>query len=160
MYGGLPTSGRTTPPSRGWSRAVPTSVGTFRSIASTRWFRSTTGWWRALWDSTRSRTGRSRSGSSWTTGSGEGRRWSLRLPVTRTTSGLMPGSTGPRCTRGPDDRLTLRDGSPRSRASSIPLSSSETTSRRWWTSCGQSWTGRSRWWEVLPPPERIPAALF
>ncbi|MQL85507.1 hypothetical protein Taro_018023 [Colocasia esculenta] len=60
-------------------------------------------------------TGQSGSESSWTTGSGEGRRWSLRLPAIRTTFGLTPGGTGPRCTRGPGDRLTLRGGSPRSR---------------------------------------------
>ncbi|MQM22317.1 hypothetical protein Taro_055367, partial [Colocasia esculenta] len=54
--------------------------------------------------------------------------------------------------------LTLRGGSPRSRVSSIPPSSNEMIFRRWWTSCGQSWTGPSRWWEVPPLPERIPAA--
>ncbi|MQL79905.1 hypothetical protein Taro_012346 [Colocasia esculenta] len=34
-YSGLPTSGRTTPPSRGWSGAVPTLVGTFGFIFNT-----------------------------------------------------------------------------------------------------------------------------
>ncbi|MQL91712.1 hypothetical protein Taro_024328 [Colocasia esculenta] len=58
---------------------------------------------RSFGESSRSRTGRSGSGSSWMTGSGEGQRWSPRPPATRTTSGPMPGSTGPRCTRGPDD---------------------------------------------------------
>ncbi|MQM18614.1 hypothetical protein Taro_051613 [Colocasia esculenta] len=77
-----------------------------------------------------SQIGQSGSESSWRNGSGEGRRWSPRLSATRTTSGPMLGSMGPRCTRGPDDRLTPRDGSPRSRASSIPPSSSETTSKR------------------------------
>ncbi|MQM15735.1 hypothetical protein Taro_048686 [Colocasia esculenta] len=72
----------------------------------------------------------------------------------RTTFGLMPGGTGPRCTRGPGDRLTLRDRSPHSRASSTLPSSSGTIFRQWWTSCGQSWTGPSRWWEVPPLPER------
>ncbi|MQM21122.1 hypothetical protein Taro_054156 [Colocasia esculenta] len=153
-YSGPPMSGRVTPHSRGWSEAVPTSVGTFGCIASTRWFRSTTGWWRVLWDSirrrwssrpdselgrgqagasagsSRSQTERSRSGSSWRTGSDEGQRWSLRPLAMRTTFGHTPGSTGPRCTRGPDDRLTLRGGSPRLRASSTPPSSSATTSRR------------------------------
>ncbi|MQM21965.1 hypothetical protein Taro_055012 [Colocasia esculenta] len=37
----------------------------------------------------------------------------------RTTFGLMPGGTGPRCTRGPGDRLTLRGGSPRSRRAEL-----------------------------------------
>ncbi|MQM18148.1 hypothetical protein Taro_051134 [Colocasia esculenta] len=127
-YSGLPMSGRTTPPSRGWSRAVPTSVGTFGFIASTRWSRSTTSWWRVHWGSirqwwssrpdrgrgrglagasagfSRSRTRRSGSGSSWTIGSSGARRWSPRPRVTRTTSGPMPGGTGPRCIGGPDDR--------------------------------------------------------
>ncbi|MQL70178.1 hypothetical protein Taro_002480 [Colocasia esculenta] len=60
--------------------------------------------WERPGRSFRSRTGQSGSKSSWMTGSGKGRRWSPRLPVTRTTSGHRPGSMGPRCTRGPDDR--------------------------------------------------------
>ncbi|MQL69456.1 hypothetical protein Taro_001731 [Colocasia esculenta] len=63
-----------------------------------------------------------------------GKRWSPRPRAKRITTGPMLGGTGPRYTRGPHDRLTPRDGSPRSRASSIPLSSSKTTSRQWWTS--------------------------
>ncbi|MQL78179.1 hypothetical protein Taro_010618 [Colocasia esculenta] len=37
-------------------------------------------------------------------------RWSPRLPATRTTSGHMPRSMGPRCTRGPDDRYLDPEG--------------------------------------------------
>ncbi|MQL82778.1 hypothetical protein Taro_015258 [Colocasia esculenta] len=42
-FSGIPMSGRMTPPSRGWSGAVPTLVGTFGFIHSTQWYRSTTG---------------------------------------------------------------------------------------------------------------------
>ncbi|MQL92631.1 hypothetical protein Taro_025261 [Colocasia esculenta] len=55
--------------------------------------------------------------------------------------GLMPRGTGPRCTRGPGDRLTLRGRSPRSRVSSTPPSNNEMIFTRWWTSWAQQMVG-------------------